>query len=66
MVGIENSKSLRRLGEVRKLEFREKPNANPIVSMLDKWRGVDYQTHKRLVEDAYVDTYDTDDSHKVV
>ena len=66
LVGMENFNSLRCLGEVRNLEFRDKPDPNPIVSRLDKWRGVDYQTHKRLVEDARIDTYNTDDSYKVV
>ena len=65
IVGLENAKPLRRWGKLHQLEYREKSNANPIVSWLEKWREIDYQTQMKLVEDTYSDTFDADDKNKV-
>ena len=58
IVSLENVQPLRRLGELRQLEYRKKHNANPVVLWLDKLRGIDYKTQKRLVDDTCNDILD--------
>ena len=65
IVGLENAKPLRRWGELRHLHYRKERNANPVILWLDKWRGTDYKSQKKLVDDPYSDAIDADDKNKV-
>ena len=66
IVSLENVKPLRHLGELRKLEYTEKHNANPVILWLDILRGIDYITQKRLVDDKCNDILGNNKVHSCV
>lgn len=65
IVAMENSNTLRNLGRLLHLEYKEKEKESWIMSWWNKLLGIDYATQEKLVDDTYNDTFDPDEENKV-
>lgn len=65
MIGMENSNRLRRFGRLLRLEYKEEKESW-IMSRWNKYRGLNYMTQKKLVDETYNDTFDPDEENRVI